>query len=606
MCVYHLILYPFKKNPIQIPLWTEEPQVSENIKILKAKHAVYHNLSYTAFLQSEEVDGNAVKDVLFYINDDLEECVYQNGEIQFSSEAYGEKRIFQECYGFINFTLVLKYCDGTETTLYSDYLSVLVQQGAFNDSVKAMAQYVYAHQEDLLFHGDGKPKALSDRKPGGFQSMESFLALAKEIALLYENSYSYFMANCRFKVEQKDTVDYIEKLQCINSRTVQYIVNHPEQLKSIATAHGIWYNKRPYQPQKTLTVQNAYSKDIYENQVIVGFLKNILGTLQEAHMKISQFLMEGLKKEAAADGYVHSSYFIFAQTQKQLEKKQEQLKILANQFSRLLQLYQQAMPVRDLELLSPPRPSPIFLSVPQYHRIFIKIQEWFTFGIYNLENEKFLFSFSKISVLYECYVLAKLIVHFKASYGLEPEKRKCAYPISQHWKYHNTNVYNTFLFDNGIQKTTLYYQPVIYHNDKRHINQIGLYRNTKISLSKDWEGSKNGTYYVPDYIIKIENGGVSKYIICDAKFSSLSTIEKYYISNLAFKYLFSISPITDKDILAGLCVIYAQCNESNDFKTVYDNQLPGTKILPFAQTLPLAENRDNSKHTSRINKLCNI
>ena len=183
------------------------------------------------------------------------------------------------------------------------------------------------------------------------------------------------------------------------------------------------------------------------------------------------------------------------------------------------------------------------------------------------------------------------------------ESKKCVYPVSEKWKYKNTNIPNTFIFENNIQCITLYYQPVIYDSDRRKINGLGLYRNNTVSLNYDTDCERKGRYYVPDFVIKTEKDGASKYIICDAKFSALSTIKNYYLSNLTFKYLFSISTSDKNDVIAGLCIIYGQCTADEQMKTIYDKQLNGQNIFPFAETLPIIECNDINQQFKSIIKL---
>ena len=95
---------------------------------------------------------------------------------------------------------------------------------------------------------------------------------------------------------------------------------------------------------------------------------------------------------------------------------------------------------------------------------------------------------------------------------------------------------NYFVFQKGESVVTLYYQPVVYNNDKRSVANIGLYRNTSISFPKSLDDDLiTGKYYTPDFIIKIEsaNGNGAKYIIADAKFSTLDNVKKRQVAALA-------------------------------------------------------------------------
>ena len=210
-------------------------------------------------------------------------------------------------------------------------------------------------------------------------------------------------------------------------------------------------------------------------------------------------------------------------------------------------------------------------------------------------------SFIKISSLYESYVLAKFIKYFK-THGFEmADARKCHYPVPQRWKYKNTDCKNTFVFTAPDKRVTLYYQPVIFDEDSRSVNGVGLYRNNTISLNRDNSDERRGRYYVPDYVIKSEINGVERYIILDAKFSTLTTVKKDYVADLSFKYLFSISTMAEHKTVDGLCIVYGQCFENNNLQSVYDKQI--APINPFAEMIPFMEGINQTSHEISIQRI---
>lgn len=238
-------------------------------------------------------------------------------------------------------------------------------------------------------------------------------------------------------------------------------------------------------------------------------------------------------------------------------------------------------------------------------RIFVRIHQWFSFGVYNFEKENFMLSFIKISSLYESYLLAKLVEYLEEhDYNLEAVKR-CLYPIAPNWKHKNTRCTNTFRFVNGNTILTLYYQPVIFDTDRKRVNGVGLYRNNSIPVytGEDDDNRRGGHYYVPDYLVKVEYEGVTKYLIVDAKFSDANVVRTHYVKDLAFKYLFSISPIEETDHIVGLCIIYGKCTDTEQLQSAYDNQLPNSSITPSADILPLIEGVELSEQYSKLDQL---
>lgn len=550
-------------------------------------------------------DLNRIADVRVYVNDVLESSVYNNGRIYFPSRGISNRRIFLDCYGFAELSITLILVDGQECTLNSEYLPILVRREELNNSVEAMARFVYNNQEWLLLNGELKPKKTSGLKENGYRSLATQILLAEEIAAIYESSYGYFKANSRFKLEKMSVIERLERIQYVTQGTLSYTATHPEYLRQVNSTQGIFIGNRVYQPQKTETVQNTRSYDIYENRVILAFLRNMIDSVQSLQGYCCNLLSKIPNDEDYSSEYIYSSFFMFSETRKMIEDGKTQLEKLSEKFTYLWGMYSDILRIPLDQHIVPPRPTAIFLSVPQYNRIFVRIHQWFSFGIYNFSKEHFMLSFIKISALYESYLLAKFLCYFRdRGYSLE-SSRRCVYPVSKRWKYKNTSVRNTFVLKNDQKRITLYYQPVIFDTDQRSVNGIGLYRNNSISVYAGNEDDcrQGGHYYVPDFLIKIEENGDSRYMIVDAKFSDYSSVRRYYVKDLVFKYLFSISPIEENELVCGLCIMYGKCKSKERLQTAYDKQILGTEIYPFIEIFPLIEGIDSAGQYEKMDRL---
>ena len=62
-----------------------------------------------------------------------------------------------------------------------------------------------------------------------------------------------------------------------------------------------------------------------------------------------------------------------------------------------------------------------------------------------------------------------------------------------------------YIFTNEDSRITLYYEPVIYDEDRTNVNGISLYRNNSISLNRETDDERQGHYYVPDYVAQSQN-----------------------------------------------------------------------------------------------------
>lgn len=603
MVTHSLTLIPYGKQSFTIGLMENESYYGAMERIIERweeSNSIFSDLSYEFVLNGEDIA--TVQEVRVYINDTYESSTFCDGHICFPDRYISDRRIFVDCYGFVELSLELIMEDGTQHYFRSEYLPVLVLRGRLNDKVKAMVNYVYNHQDSLLLNGEPKPRNMSGLKEGGYKNLTTQIILAEEIATIYETSYGYFKANSRFQIKKTATIDWLEHLQYVTSATLKYIVSHPEQLNLVNSNIGVRMGKRVYQPEKTLSLKNVNSFDIYENRIVLGFLRMMIDEILELKKRCEKLLQQVPKGEDYSNEYIYSSFFMFAETKRMLEKEIQQLSCLYDKFTRLWGMYHDVLIIPVEQLKSEPRSTSIFMSVPQYNRIFLRMHKWFSFGIYDFEKENFMLSFIKISALYENYVLTKLISYFKDCGYVFQESRRCAYPVSKRWKYKNTRCANTFHFFGDQKQITLYYQPVIFDTDQSRVNGIGLYRNNSIPVftGEEDDNRQGGHYYVPDYLIKIDDGELSKYLIIDAKFSDISNVKRHYVKDLAFKYLFSISPTRKTDILRGMCIVFGKCTDYDELQSVYDNQILGDTIIPFMELLPMIEGMNSEDQYNKL------
>lgn len=555
---------------------------------------VFSDRSYEFVLSGEELA--AMQSVTVYINDVVEQTVLREGRILFPGRDDGARLLFADCYGFVEITLAITFVDGEIVSYSAGCLPVLVRPGGFNNSVQSMVSYVYAHQELLRPQGS-TDSDLASLAPAGNEPLAAQLLLAEEIAAVYESSFGYFKTNSRYKIDKVSKIDQFEHIQYVTPAMIQFITSHPEELRQVSSYPGIRIGNHIYQPEKTLSIQNECSFNIYENQVILGFIRKMAASIDELYEHCQSLLEQTPGNEQYGDEYIYSSFFIFHESHKKLEQGLKRIQSLRHKFTRLWVMYSNIFKIRPEIMTSEPRPSHIFLSVPQYHRIFVQIHKWFQNGVYDFSRESFMLSFIKISSLYEFYVLAKMVAYFKSRDYVLTITRKYVYPnlYKWKWKYQNTRGVNIFCFSRDKYRITLYYQPVIYDTDKDFAggSGIGLLRNNTIPVfNSDEDGPwSGGHYYSPDYIIKIEMEGKTSasYLILDAKFSDHANVRKYYVRDLAFKYLFSVSPIQPGDQVAGMCILYGKGKPLDRMKSAYDCQLPKQQITPVAELLPLIE-----------------
>ena len=591
-----LRLLPDNREPQELVLQQHQLYTS----ILDTANAtsayVFNDYKYRAQIANcyEEINN-----LVFLLNGKAIEINFSpdTGMIFFQDNSLGQK-IFRECYGFVQITLIFDDVQGNQQVRDTEYIHVLVRKGHQNDSVRRMTEYVYVQNADLLYGNRTHPKDVSGLKESAQKTIESHILLLKQISVTYEENFRYFKMNSRFVTTQKEHVDCFEKLQYVSRNTLQYIAQHPEELQQVHHSSGIQIRNFRYQPNKTLVTDNEKSYNIYENRVVLGFLAFLVREIDRIEKELSEVISRVPIKIAETDGYVTSSYFIYEKTIDGIKIMLMDVRDLHRRFTALYYLYAEVFPIKPEKISGIPRFTPLFRAIPQYHQIFDCAVAWFSKGVFTIREEQFMLSFIKISTLYEVYVLSKLVNYFKNSGYTLVTADKILYPSPGRY-YENTYCNNRFVFKNDSGQITVYYQPVIYSTNRKDISGIGLYRNTSVSFPKAHDGtSYRGRYYTPDFLIKYEytDKSIEKYLIVDAKFSRVDTVKNRELAELVYKYLFSISPISKEGHIIGMCIfngILDSETQSDGLTNIYDFEL-ANPITPCANIVTLTENAVNN------------
>lgn len=562
---------------------------SNYFDIPTGKEVIYNDNPYLFFLSNATAIPSKV-----YINDEAYDTEFCSGGvdgIEFRLKDYD--RPFLQSFGAIKIEVWL---DGRQ--YYSKSIAVLVSNTEINNGVINMIEYIYGNCEDYLYEEHKYSTILSGIKANETISLEAKIAFLEQTLDIYKKSYQYLKNNPYCKLEKKETVDSFDKLQSISQRTIQYITNNIDELAVVNYNTGIRYNDQYYQPNRVLVEKNSYSYDVYENRIIVGFLKTLVS---EIKITIKSLLEKTYlkNKTSAQDGYVDSMYQIFSRSIKRINGYIESLESLYNKYQQLYCFYIQLFNISANAVSALPVFTPVFRSINAYRQIYTVIHNWFSIGNYDLGKDELLLSFISTSKIYEYYCLVKMLCHITKNTEYELiESNSISYRVNNSF-YGDTKYNNTFIFVNSDSKLTLYFQPVVY-GDSRAFNGLDLFRNTSSNAKKD--NNNKGKTYTPDYIIKIERNNIVEYIILDAKFSTPENIRLHQLQELVYKYLFSISTLNENDQIKGLYILCGKKLGNDAEDAIHDlAQKIGRTVTPFANILVMnGVNTDDYSMTSNI------
>lgn len=479
---------------------------------------------------------------------------------------------------------------------YSKSIAVMVSNTAINNGVINMIEYIYDNCEDYLYEEHKYSSILSGIKENEIISLEAKIAFLKETLDIYKKSYPYLKNNPYCKLEKTESVDSFDKLQSVSQRTIQYIINNIDELAVVNYDTGIKFNNQYYQPNRVLVERNTYSYDVYENRIIIGFIKTLVSEIGIIIKSLKEKIY--LKsKTTSSDGYIDSMYKIFSGSIKRINGYIDSLRSLQSSYKQLYYFYSKIFNISADTIKTPPVITPVFRSINAYRQIYTVIKNWFSIGNYDLGKDDLLLSFISTSKIYEYYCLVKMLRYINTDFNLKESKR-VLYRVNNNY-YSDTKYNNTFIFENNGIKITMFFQPVIYGDDKA-FNRLNIFRNTSSNSKKD--NNTRGKIYTPDYIIKAEHNDRTDYIILDAKFSTPENIRLHQLQELVYKYLFSISTLNDNDRIIGLYILCGKKLGKDEEDIIHDlARKIGHNIKPFAEILVM--NGVNTGDYSMITKI---
>lgn len=564
---------PLLKETTEIHMREEELlSFQEYDDPLKTNIYVFNDYEYNSF---RLVDSNGYISE-FYINDEAIQIKQSDDscdiyEFKCDKSLKEDKRIFLQCFGVVRIKVVI-----SGKVYVSDSISVMVTNNNHNKNVIEMINYIYDKGEEYLYENY---ISLDEIGESGNMTIESKFRFLDEVIEIYEQFFPYFQSSPKTKSVVGETIGKFHKLNNVSPKTIQYIASHPEELYEVNFNTGINYGKRHFQPENTLISSTSYSYDVYENRIITGFISTIISELENSKEDIRNNITNN--DIHIVGDYFESKKYIYNFRKKSSDEYMKKINDYIEHFQILWFRYKRIFNTDDAYIDYLPQYTDTFRLVTPYNAVYQKIYEWFQYGGHSSAKSQLLLSFVSTSKIYEYYCLIKLIVTIR-------EKLKCTFieEKTERFRYSGTKYYsntycnNTFFFQNsdGID-ITLYFQPVIYGNVTSSRHDIGLYRNR----SANFRNTNKGNTYTPDYLIKITRDGHSKYIIIDAKYSSVQTVENDRLMELVYKYLFSISPLDENDSIEGMLIFCGKDSLESEPPNLHDISEKMKKyVTPFS------------------------
>lgn len=317
--------------------------------------------------------------------------------------------------------------------------------------------------------------------------------------------------------------------------------------------YDVELNKKFYKINKILVNYFIENTDIYENQVIHGFIKVLL-------IKIDSILNEYNAKytESTKSHNVNGYFSLFSKISKfQYEINKNLIKKLKNFKSELLQIDKlicEKIPVSKI-LINTPYFTLKVKNNNNYKIIFQKMIELKKLGSPDWSLQEELNSIRDIPKLFEYYCLLltkRSINNILNNHTLSSIQGSFTESINDH----------CLSYSNIDSSIDIYYEPKIWSD--QNINSVipslvnseaWLIDKNQILPRKNKYIGQKSRHRCPDIVIRLKNLNTEQYIIIDAKYTNSFLSWKTYLPELAMKYIHGIHNKSGSNSTLALIVI---------------------------------------------------
>jgi len=342
----------------------------------------------------------------------------------------------------------------------------------------------------------------------------------------------------------------------LTEHSVHWALTHLDTLLPVSapTAGGIAVGGRFYELDEIETYALTEETNVYENQVVAGYLESIAARLSEVE-RFCFGQMQALESEGflaqVPPGYASIFDIKRKAGRKQFGKLLAECAALQRDCANQSAFWRKHLPVTRT-VREMPEVTPGFLATPHYHQAFRQIVAWHGMGRLNLAGERFLYGLRTIDRLYEFYCLFRLVETLREA-GWEPQGQELRPPASRaqerlDWDARPDNAYT---FSRAGERITLFYEPEI---ERTPDGALGLVRTME-----------GGAGFLPDFVLKFEpafesvRNGPPSYLILDAKYVSPYLALNFELTRITMKYLHGIG-VTEggRSPVHGIFVLHPQ------------------------------------------------
>lgn len=524
--------------------------------ILDLKNQIIANLTLSSVLEStNEIDYNIIlfEDFVYHIEvhdiqssgitvpislfigdepvDISMKMDRETGEEYYSSE---NAMHFLEYYGLAELGVCYEQ-DGERKYLRTEYIQIATRK-LKNQSIENMLNELEKFDADILEACFSETSHEVGQRNGAKKSLDMLLQRHQYIVKTFRSLYGDFQNNPHTQLKDKYSLLPLEQARNVDAQQIAWLSKNPYVLRESKRQTGISFDENYYVPIKMLSMAKKRDNDTYENIAILTFLKElpkslkkVLIALEEEQIQLQSEKSKYIIPSDLGNNYELTTFNFILIMLNRLERQMAILKKLIYDYHELYELYANILHCRPQERFRLPHSTPVFSGYRHYNIAFQCMVEWWVgYRDFLLEGEQYILRLKKVSKIFEFYCLVNLINGIQAQGYLLTRNERFNYEEKE------PLINNIYAFQSKYTNTTitLFYEPKIYSNPSRN-KEFDLY---KLKRNEYYD------YFVPDFLVKYESKDYprSLYGILDAKFSTLKTVRKITIKEVAYKYLLQI------------------------------------------------------------------
>ncbi len=581
-----------------------------DLPISRSLEDALESLNIPQVLETDELSFTIISkeqpsNIAFWIQDiefDSLDSYESSGGYKCSFPSSGEKRrLFLNHFGLSVIAIVYLSDSGTHQVVYS-CVEVLARKLNAENAEK-MLECLENSMESIT---QACFSATSRRFGQNNEVEKPPVTILQEITRnlnIIESCLSDFMYSKRSRLlPQKERMS-LKEPRAINYSTIHWLLQNVSALtpSTPLDLHAIPLATNKYYTIDEIEVDVLHNNtDVYENQVTMGFLHEMLATLSaiESYYKKVQddFPILESSEETIPVGYQSIEQLRLKFFSRYCEKQLEACYSMKDKLHKIILFFQKNLPVSK-HIRGMPKFSQGFLVTTHYRKIFSCVVSWYRLGSPSFEGDKFLLGIKTIDKLYEFFCLFNLIKALEdAGFILSDSKFLEVVELGPSAPFSKFQPHNIYWFRNRKgESIKLFYEP--------HISTSGF--GELIDTYHD--GFGRYSRWTPDFLVEYTKEEKKRYIVLDSKYmNEENAMEQLRVMTIKYLHGIGLKSGGVSPILALFALFPTQKRHDKKHKFIHNSRFdlfsdnPSLPSLGLLKTL-ISDSFDNMDgHLTKI------